>query len=77
MVKTDTKRKQGKPKDAKSAKQQSQYTFISYSSTRVSTPKNDVQKEIVIQNENGKLKGSYSERHNGKQVINKEFKSQK
>lgn len=74
MARTETNKKRHKTQDAK---QQKQYTFISYSSSRVITPKDNVQKELVIQNENGKMSGSYSEKKNGKQVVNKEFKSQR
>jgi hypothetical protein len=72
MDRIETNKKRQKTQDAK---QPRQYTFFSYSSTRVTRPKENIQKELVIQNENGKMSGSYSEKKNGKQVVKKEFKS--
>lgn len=53
------------------------YTYVSYSSSSVVTPEQNIQKELVFQNNSGKIKGSYVQKENGKQIVNKEFKSQK
>lgn len=53
------------------------YSFITYSSSSIVTPTQNIHKELVFQNNSGKIKGKYLEEQNGKKVLNKEFKSQK
>lgn len=62
-----------------SAKNNQKHTFsyVSYSSSSVVTPKQNIQQELVVQNNSGKIKGQYIQKENGKKTINKEFKSQK
>lgn len=54
-----------------------EYSFVTYSSSSVVTPTQNIHKELVFQNNSGKVKGRYLEEQNGKKVVNKEFKSQK
>ena len=58
-------------------KEQDDYIFVSYSSSSIVTPDKDIRQELVIKNNSGKITGSYREAQNGKQVVNKEFKSEK
>lgn len=54
-----------------------EFSFVSYSSSSVVSPNQNIHKELILQNNNGKIKGAYVEEKNGKKVVSKEFKSQK
>ena len=54
-----------------------EYSFVSYSSSSILTPTQKFHKELVFQNNSGKVRGKYIEEQNGKKIVNKEFKSQK
>ena len=49
-------------------------TYSSYSSI---TPKRNIQKELLIENKNDKVKASYKELENGKEKLKKNFRTQK
>ncbi len=51
------------------------YTSQSFSS--VVTPNGSIEKQLSIHNDNGKVKGSYVEKKDGKQTVKKEFRSQR
>jgi hypothetical protein len=58
-------------------KNKHEYSFVSYSSSSILTPTQKFHKELVFQNNSGKVSGKYLEEQNGKKIVNKEFKSQK
>ncbi len=63
-----------------STKKQTSQTNTSYSShswVSVSTPSIKEKHELLVENKNGKVQGHYIETKNGKNVVNKEFKSQR
>jgi hypothetical protein len=65
------------PSKKKEAEAHKQFTFVAYTSSRVVTPNTNVQQKLFVQDNSGKIKGTYIEEKNGKQTLKKEFKSQK
>lgn len=58
-------------------KEKNEFSFVSYSSSSIVSPYQNIHKELVFQNNSGKIKGSYVEEKNGKTIVSKEFKSKK
>jgi hypothetical protein len=52
-------------------------SHTSYSSFSSITPKSSVQKELFVENKSDKVKASYKETLNGKEKINKNYRTQK
>ncbi len=65
------------PSSSPKNKEKHTFSFVSYSSSSVVTPEQNIQQELVLQNNSGKIKGQYVQKENGKKTVNKEFKSQK
>jgi hypothetical protein len=72
-----TTKKQTLPNKQSVTKKPYTYVYSSHSLVSVSTPNTMEEHELAVESKNGKVQGHYKEAKNGKQVVNKEFKSQR